>query len=298
MVKFNYGLEFECLLNEKILGDITVDDYHGANAKYLTKNWKSEWDGSLVSSNHKYKGVEFISKIFTRENLNDMIDELAEGLGENPHKKFKNLAINSTCGAHIHFSVGLKPHTHNLHGAVPVHFLEKIRNKLFLSVNNHLSCSKANIFVKQYYRQYAKSITSNIDRIFNDRYLEFNFTPSAGIEWRSFNLLNCESWLSVKKMYNFAFEAIETINDELENDQSFLEEENINVDMQLEQEKELVFQQVEIIKQIKTDDLRKTFRLIRKKGNLNEQNTIRNENLEITSKNIEIINKNEIIEVI
>ena len=224
-----YGLEFECAVNTEALRQsrVIIGGYHAG--KKCGKYWKAERDGSvqsyIQSNGERNTTVEFVSVPFTLAQLPQVMEELRTIIGENANAKtFTTLEINNSMGAHIHFSdwekipkekVGGMIHPYEKHGRsyyrilhlyrqVPIEFFKKFRSRVFREMTKAFPLSIK--FKQHYFRNYAQKM---LDESASQRYSEFNFTDSTGLEWRSFNLMHAQNWTDVVKSYQIALNALE-----------------------------------------------------------------------------------------
>jgi hypothetical protein len=147
-----YGLELECLVSEDC--GVSVGDYHDGSP--LNRYWDVEDDGS-IHEEEGYGTAEFVSKIFTRDKFDVVMDSIKEAVGDE-HDEMENLKINSSCGAHIHFSMrGSNGEDFIFFRKIPLMYLSRVREKSYELVEKKcphlLRKYKAN-----YFREYAKEI--------------------------------------------------------------------------------------------------------------------------------------------
>jgi len=204
------GLEIEAVVNRNKLKDLRIEGYHSHSSYSYGDLWKIETDSSLHEDNEFSNGapMEFISKkLVGKRKFKKALDvfkiEICKSI---PLSKV--LAFNSSCGAHVHFSVPGKvsPRAHfRLFEKLRKSFLTKIKNSQVLP-----NKTKEEI-KKQYFRSYSTKL-NKIDFLRRSkRKCEFNFTSeesNKGMEWRSINLKGVKTWEELEEVYDIVYSCI------------------------------------------------------------------------------------------
>lgn len=212
-----FGLEIECLIKSNL--DIPRGRYHAGYK--ITNNWETQDDSSVScitdyeSSN--YSAYELVSlRPFKRCELNKVLGELMNYLDADFGTGIK---VNSSCGAHIHFSImrsandeereelGIAHRNLQLYREVPDKFLIAVGDEVRSRLGKEEKEDNFRAFQKQYYRAHAEPIRPEA-RDYERRNREFWFSDK-GIEYRSFNLLGCENWGQVLNRYMATLEILE-----------------------------------------------------------------------------------------
>ena len=224
--KIKIGVEVECIINTDIINFIGVGSYHnGVTLKDSEDNkintWKVETDSS-INYGQKFKkgrGLEFVSKTFkSKKDFFRGIDDFIKVFSINGKYELKEvIEINESCGCHIHISKGNKLFAKKVHS----YFYENTKNEfLKMLKKSNLSENVKNGVKKQYYRDFAQK--SNKEQFNNNRLgnmgcvrnSEWNFRSEkngCGLEWRSFNLRNVETWKDFKYLMSVGFMALEPL---------------------------------------------------------------------------------------
>lgn len=229
-----YGLEIECFLLNRLR--IPRGQYH--EGYKITNNWETQRDSSLYLENAEdedvYRAYELVNtKPFKKCDLKRVMGELREYLDVDIGD---GMVINNTCGAHIHFSVirtltdkekAINGYAHKnllLHRDIPDSFFIALGEKVKSAIIEKEASDRARLFLKQYYRMHAERInTINPYREYEKRNREFAFSSdNKGVEYRSFNLMGCDSWDDIINRYELAMNIIEdSVLSELDKDNPF-----------------------------------------------------------------------------
>ncbi len=210
MENIGIGIEIECILNRRI-HSVEKGSYHNGLSIEGLSRWEAESDGSLSDDDEFDEWgdcIEIISPILRSK------EEFKRELGNFRDKFSKRgsfelnevLSFNSSCGSHIHFSVGKfsfdKKVIFEIYPKVRKYFKDKI-----LSSNIE---SKEDI-VSHYDRDYSIQLDKE-NNYKDDRHSEFNFGSEncgKGIEWRSPNLLNIQSWKEFFEFWEIVYSSLE-----------------------------------------------------------------------------------------
>ena len=223
--KIKIGVEVECIINTDIINFIGVGSYHnGVTLKDSEDNkintWKVETDSS-INYGQKFKkgrGLEFVSKTFkSKKDFFRGIDDFIKVFSVNGKYELKEvMEINESCGCHIHISKDNKLFAKKVHS----YFYENAKNDFMKMLKkSNLSENVKNGVRKQYYRDFAqKSDKIQFDNNRSDfhciRNSEWNFKSEKkgyGLEWRSFNLRNVETWKDFKYLMSLGFTTLEPL---------------------------------------------------------------------------------------
>ena len=205
-----YGLEVECGINHNAspTSSISIGSYH--NGDSLDSKWDTEGDDSIHNMPHGFRGAEFVSHVFRASELPAMLSSLKSHIDPNGDT-MRNIVINTTCGAHIHFSVRNPIRgTRHLYRKVPIQTLAKIRKLAHERIKSQLPQVYPS-FEGQYNRDYAQVCRDMHSNYHGERRTEFNSTSDKGMEWRSFNLSGVTKWSEIRAMYSIAIGAIEEV---------------------------------------------------------------------------------------
>jgi len=190
---FLFGLELEIEYNaSNIL--IQKAQYHPSkdDEEEFCDGWTAETDGSLQPQTFSNgRTVELITRPFLFSETQKILLNLKQKFDtESLNKSFsENISLNSSCGHHIHISTK----NFKIIEKTQIQFFESIRRDFFKQLKKTVSIERYKAIKGHYFRDYAKKINEYNE--YNERYSEFNLTnDKKGIEWRSFNILNCSSW--------------------------------------------------------------------------------------------------------
>jgi hypothetical protein len=213
-MELQVGLEVECEINRET--DIQVGYYHQGIT--TDEYWKAENDGSVNVTQPNFKSCEFVSKIMTVKDVKKALASIKKRVGDKTDT-MKNLRINQSCGAHIHFSVKdtrvlrtgrVVEKQYILYRKLPLKAMEQIRNSTMARVKEELP-HLHETFKAHYFRSFAKRMTKESYNNSNDRYQEFNFTTGKAAEWRSFHLHGVRKWSELEQMYAIAIDELEKV---------------------------------------------------------------------------------------
>lgn len=196
-----FGIEVECEVAHHV--GIRKGGYHCGNR--VNEDWKAEDDGSLRAS-PGYMEVEFVSRVFKRNELSKVLRSLKRAVRDT-RSDMRNLKINRSCGAHIHFSLlDTRTNRYNqLLKRLPMRVLNKIKTRAIAAIEKELP-NVAPFFKSHYNRNHARTI-QHIDEAMHGA--EWDFTHNKGVEWRSFNTLGITNWKDLLKMYKIGTRVIE-----------------------------------------------------------------------------------------
>lgn len=232
------GLELECAIRHHC--DLNIGSYH--NGIRFINGWKAERDGSL-SAPDNFTAVEFVSDVCHPNAMKNNLVRLFEELWGEEDDDFSwdedmsdYMQINNSMGAHIHMSVGNYQSRRRWQSwVVPYQYCVKIREEY----ENRLRGFNPDIFFaykQQYFRGYARRVEStqeyNSYITYYERFREWNKTSNTGLEWRSFNLMGCNSLNDIIACVDMAAKVINDVLSEAhQNNYAFqLDEINIDVD--------------------------------------------------------------------
>lgn len=226
MYNMYFGLELECIIDDP-KHSVSIGSYHGGIT--LNDYWTAEYDGSL-DANYTYSNddrpkfprcVEFVSTKFKLPNLDTILDNILD----------RNIYINKSCGAHIHFSVYKGSKKIDLRQKISLKTLQNIRIKIFKDIKDYLG-SRFEDFLIQYDRHYAKRVDNynsyafDVEGGHSSRYYEFNLSNNdlKTIEYRAFNLMGIKNNKDIREMYRIAINTIyNIITKELNQSEAFVE---------------------------------------------------------------------------
>jgi hypothetical protein len=217
--KIKIGIELECGYNSEVV-TLPQGSYH--EARKISDFWRGERDGSLdkysfnmcdfnedymcmielttpiININDYDKAVEDLKSIFKGEELN------------------KVLCFNKSCGCHIHFSIPEK-----LYRNVPSIFYRKMKPLFIKELNKStIIPQETKDTIKQHYTRHYASRFNERHRRAGNRYVEFNFRSEVngqGMEWRSFNVRNIQTWEQLKEMFKIGTDCIKQLSNTLYN---------------------------------------------------------------------------------
>jgi hypothetical protein len=235
-----FGLELECAVPENKIG--RTGGYHDG-IPFGAGKWFVERDASLDTDVDGYRTVEMVSPVFSLETLDSTFNLVRDRLGGTDDDG-EGIRLNSSCGAHIHFSWKPKgfQRVNGMCLQMPKRTMEWIRNTTFSKIGKKLPHA-VSYFKKQYFRGYARKIDTNrLENLLDDRHYEFHFTSKTGIEWRSFNLLGASNWGDIKKMVRIGCETLRDGMEEQFFDEDFviLTNKDFDISKELEKESELI----------------------------------------------------------
>lgn len=214
--KLRYGIELEACVRESL--GLDVGDYHDGIA--VSDYWSAERDSSIESDDCDFEPIEFVSTVFERKDFPSVLHSIRRvidrGIGSD---RFENIEINSTCGAHIHFSAVNKEdgREYIFFRKIPFRHLKMVRENIHSRVKKEMP-HIYHRFRRNYNRDFAIRIVEKRDRdgkriplYTGNRYDEFYFTTNKAVEWRAFHLDGVNKWSEMEKMYNCAFDALEGV---------------------------------------------------------------------------------------
>lgn len=214
-----FGLELECGVKETALPSSAVGEYHRGR-RFGAGDWLAMTDSS-IDFEDEYTEVELVSPIFTLSTLEKTLNQVRDRFASTD-EVLSPIKINDSCGAHIHFSWKPKrARRYNmLKVQIPLRTIKWIRETVMERV--HTECPNLyGRFHSHYFRDAAQE-SDDITKMYHDKYSEFHFTDTLGVEWRSFNLLGCRTWADVKKMVRIGCETIDkALNEEIYESNSF-----------------------------------------------------------------------------
>ena len=225
-----YGIEIEAFANKRVLykdlgvPKMNIQPYHRGEYGHMEQlpSWRFETDSSLVPTDNEFEYTEkevfeAVTRPFKLNQWPDVFNEFKDYFTAGTKIEFnKVLAVNSSCGCHIHFSS-----TTNSHKTfVSYQYLKKIRNAVDEYIRiNHPDIHKE--YIKAYKRNgahgdsYCREVQENLVD-YNDRRVEWNMTAlehkkRGGIEWRAFNLAGIKTWEELNDILVNSFRIIEEI---------------------------------------------------------------------------------------
>ncbi len=205
-----FGFEIEGIFNKTVLhkNNLNAQGYHHGRFGTVDSlpSWKIETDSSLDSKGEFRfcEGYEFISRLLAEEDILEALDEIRDSTNNLPLNKV--VKFNDSCGCHIHFS-DTKGDSESF---TTYTYLRKMRDKVFERIKKELP-QIYDSFKGQYYRDYAREITSESINT-SERRLEFNYSsPNKGAEWRGFNLQGVKTWEELRRMFKIATEEIQNM---------------------------------------------------------------------------------------
>jgi hypothetical protein len=218
----NIGLEVEMIYNSDRVNDLAIGGYHSGLP--FGHYWKAERDGSLHGENRfKFEDtVEFVSKVLRgKADFNNALDDLKfsitqkikeEGRRERAVRLNSIAYFNKSCGLHIHMSLAEKEFKF-FEKASP-HIFPKVRKFFFKKLwrSTFISEETKHAVAHQYDRRYARARPVELLMQRNERQSEFNFISeeqNRGIEWRSFNVNECQSWTEFYWLLRIGYDTME-----------------------------------------------------------------------------------------
>jgi len=221
------GVEIEMTYNGNIL-KLNKGSYHEDNMEHkLSKNFNIETDGSLRVFSEKYNSTtEIVSKPFKVDEWFEVLKEFKDAIIKKSKMDLLGEVIefNSSCGAHIHFTVlfkmdGLynfeyKNEDYSFEGKnlfigkfASAKFFRELGDKIKDKVKEQMGEHFYKNWIGNYYRNFSKKVTEK--NIFKKRYIEFNMNCGGGqVEYRSFHLNGVKTWGDFFKMYRIVFETL------------------------------------------------------------------------------------------
>jgi hypothetical protein len=210
-LKCKFGLEIECGVSRRVIDEDNIGCYH--EGEEITDWWSAEGDSSIGPEKFS-TAVEFVSRPFPIEKLQEVIKDISSFIDGKDCKLFKNIEINESCGAHIHFSIiGKQINTE----IATVKAFEEIRIRTDKIFEKELPAHIFKRYKSQYYRECADKNkkffvnASNNGERYSEFILSFHEEICMGFEWRSFNLLGVNDWDTLYFMYKTACESIEYV---------------------------------------------------------------------------------------
>lgn len=208
------GVEIECVYNTgyKHLDVLERGDYHGGTE--INDFWELQSDSSISKEGifKEERSGEFVMyKQTTKEDFFNALKTFKRLISFNgKYALDKLIYFPESCGCHIHFSLGKS----KFKDKIPFEYLLRMRKLFFekLEKSSVLSEDTKQSIKNQYFRHYAQKITKENYFKGIERYAEFNTQSEDcgyGLEWRSFNILNVESWNEFDEMFKIAYESIE-----------------------------------------------------------------------------------------
>ena len=228
VVKF--GIEIEAFANKQILYEevkspkLDIQPYHRGNYGHMRQlpSWRFESDSSLRATDSEFKYIEketfeAVTKPFKIQEWEGIYNEFKTLFTGDKDIEFnKVLAVNDSCGCHIHFSSTTNSHKTFLSYS----HLKKIKRE----VDKYIRTTYPDIykaFVKSYKRtsihgdSYCKVLKQDyVDYL--SRRVEWNMTNldssnRGGIEWRAFNLAGIQTWEQLNNILYNTFLIIEKV---------------------------------------------------------------------------------------
>lgn len=198
------GFEIELEYNPDKVGHISKGNYHEPLRIPTSEYWRAERDSSLNAV--KFSATaEITSKVLNNNNWHKAIKEFERIFSHNGKYELDEvIGFNSSCGAHIHFSIEGRETLHLKTFPQTYDELKKIAVKRLRLAGFSKEWIKT--FTSHYYRSYAKENKNSTGH-------EYSLNTNTGkdtVEWRSFNLLGIDTWEDFKKAYSAA---IMTISD-------------------------------------------------------------------------------------
>ena len=199
------GIEIEGVFNGNYTPE-EIGEYH--ESERLNNFWNVERDSSINRSFifDEEEKIEYISNIlYSEEELKKALISFRNSFGSKKQLN-KLMYFNKSCGCHIHFGLEKK----FFYKVIPYDLLIKTRNYFFKELNNSdLRKELKDSVKKQYFRSYAMKLKKEAyNKGYTPRYCEFNVSSEKqgrGLEWRSFNLRNVETWKEFNKMFEIMF---------------------------------------------------------------------------------------------
>lgn len=199
-------------INEEIIGGYHEGEF---DINGFGNYWKVEDDGSLDGN----EPVEFISrKLEGKEEFFKALEDFKRSIRAETGLTLlhNSLEFNDSCGCHIH--IGSRKGMFSQ--KIPFFLLKKMRKKFFKKVekSQNLSNHTKDSVLRHYFRNYAVETTKR--GYYRGSSGEFNVTSERGgkgLEWRSFNLLDVNSWGEFDEMFRIAWDCIEYLHDKIYN---------------------------------------------------------------------------------
>jgi hypothetical protein len=212
----NIGIELEQIVNNDVL-KLTQERVGGYHTPIpISTYWRIERDGSL-----RVKGkflnevpIEMTSVILKPNNLMKAIEEFKSLFGE--RELGEVVDFNQSCGCHIHFSLFDEILDFRFKKKAIYGLFKETRTQFFKLLNKSSIIPKdiKEGIKKHYYREYAKKIDENSYYNQHERRMEFNLTcegSGTGIEWRSFNVRDIQTWEQFREMFRIMLECLENM---------------------------------------------------------------------------------------
>lgn len=210
------GVEIEGCYNGKIFPTIRGGGYGMSGGQPLNGFWLQTYDSSIEGSPFENTlRYEIIQKpISGYSNFKKSLQAFKELAEDSPLKDF--VKFNKSCGCHWHFS-SENPISRNMLFDTVVSF-----RKYFFEQLDNSSLPKSIIqdIKGAYGRSYSKEIgdesTFKLLKVESDKRYEFNFSSEKhgkGLEWRSFNLTNIETWEQFDEVMDIGYRSLEWLLD-------------------------------------------------------------------------------------
>ena len=254
MKNFKIGMEIELVFNANLV-PMDVGAYHSDNHVNGLEGWRVTSDGSLRDYDMFRpfgETAELISnQIRSKDAYFKLMDNFKKFFSRDGKYKLNEvLCFNTSCGNHVHFSLIKHTFQTKAHMNIYLETRALFFRKVMLSA---LPLKTKGDIKNHYFRSYAKKLTKNEIRN-PKKYTEFNLyseMSGRGLEWRSPNLLNIQTWEEFDIMMNIIWECIEYFCDRALN---WKYEHNKNIKKVQWQKKELIIKKP-ILLDLTSDDL-------------------------------------------
>lgn len=123
------------------------------------------------------------------------------------------LSFNDSCGLHLHMGLN---YSNDIGKALSIQIINDFRKEFFKDLFNLDIKPELKTAIKlHYFRSYSKKTTlKNFKSFSSDRYKELNRVSerqNKGLEWRSFNILNCDNWDDFQKVIMLGYDSLEKL---------------------------------------------------------------------------------------
>lgn len=224
-----FGIEIEAFANRKVLYEdvkanrLQIEPYHhgsyGMNPEL--PHWKFETDSSLQPmDSFKYiekEVFEAITNVFKAKDWDYIFNEFKQYFTGGKDIEFKEvLAVNRSCGCHIHFSSSTNSHTTFL----TYDTVNEIKKRVDEYIKtNHPRVYEA--FVDNYQRISHRGepecpIVKDKLVEYRTRKVEWNMSTlmhsrRGGIEWRAFHIIGINTWKELYDILSNTFRIIDEV---------------------------------------------------------------------------------------
>lgn len=212
------GLEIEAVVNAKV-HSLDVGNYHEGNRIEGLYGWRVERDGSIRSRSDTFEGnyylCEFVSnRLIDIEGAKSALKRFQDFISkQGTHQLREVIRFNSSCGAHIHFSFNNTHDRNQIHEKILKTHADRMRAYCFnlIAKSPHFTTLQKEDICRYYDRRFSRVVHKKENWTEQGRYSELNFESAEngqGLEWRSPNLLNINTWEQFNALYDIYFKSL------------------------------------------------------------------------------------------